>query len=146
MTAKEYLQQVFYIDKRIRRLQHRREDIRHDLYSIGSPSGKIDADKVQTSTSGDAMLRLIAKVDKIERDIVRELDLLTEEKQRRAEQIEALSDERYRMLLFDRYILLYSWEQVAVEMNYRIKWIYELHGQALKAFAEKWGSQTGITM
>jgi len=146
MTAKEYLQKVYYIDKRIKRLQRRREDIRNDMYSIGSPSGKMDADKVQTSMSGDTMLRLIARVDDLERDIVRELTVLTEVKQIITDQIEALSDERYRMLLFDRYILLYSWEQVAVDMNYRIKWVYELHGKALQAFAEKWGSQTGKQM
>jgi hypothetical protein len=140
MTTKEYLQEVYYIDRHIKRLQRRREDLRRDLYSIGSPSGKMDADKVQTSMSGDTMLRLIAKVDDLERDIVLELERLTDKKQRVTEEIEALEDERYRMLLFDRYILFYSWEQVAVDMHYRIKWVYELHGKALQAFAEKWGS------
>jgi len=139
MTTKEYLQEVYYIDRHIKRLQRRREDLRRDLYSIGSPSGKMDADKVQTSMSGDTMLRLIAKVDDLERDIVHELERLTDKKQRVTEEIEALEDERYRMLLFDRYILFYSWEQVAVDMHYRIKWVYELHGKALQAFADKYG-------
>ena len=74
MTAKEYLQQIYYIHHKINRLKARRDQLRADLYSLGSPAGNMDVDKVQTSMSGDAMLRLIAKVDEAERDIIKEID------------------------------------------------------------------------
>ena len=141
MTAKEYLQQIYYINKKIQRMQRQREDIRNDLFSLKSPTGNMTADKVQSSMTGDAMLKLIAKVDGIERDIVAELDVLVSKKKHITDQIAALSDERFRTLLFDRYVFLYTWEQVAVDMNYRIKWVYELHGNALKSFAEKYDKE-----
>lgn len=138
ITTKEYLQQIYHIDQKIRRLQRRREDLRRDMYSIGSPSGKMDADKVQTSTSGDAMLRLISKIDLIEHDIVREMTLLEDTKCRIIRQIEALSDDRYKTLLTERYVFFDTWEQIATSMGYQLKWVYDLHGQALIAFAAIW--------
>ena len=143
MAAKEYLQQIYHIDQKIKRLQKQRDNIRADLYSIGSPSGRMDLDKVQSSLSGDKELKLIAKVDELERGIIYELDALIDAKTRITRQIEALEDERYKTLLFERYVLLNRWEQIAVNMNYRIKWIYDLHGAALTAFANTWGSETG---
>ena len=140
LLAKEYLKQAYMIDKRIKDLQRQRDNIRNDMYSIKSPTGNMQPDKVQSSITGDALLKLIAKVDLLERDIVRELDALVDKKKEMVKKINALEDARFRTLLFDRYILFWSWEQIAVDMNYRIKWVYQLHGKALAAFAEKWGS------
>lgn len=140
MTAKEYLQQVYHISQKIKRLQKRRDDLRNDLYNLGSPTGHMDADKVQSSMMDDKMLRLIARVDELERGIVSETEELIASKQRIIRQIEALDDERYRMILFDRYVMMYRWEAIAADMNYRLKWVYALHGKALQAFSKKWGS------
>lgn len=139
MTAKEYLRQVYCIDRKVKRIQERRDDLRAEMYTIGSPAGKLGADRVQTSISGDSMVRLIAKAEDAEADLVAEMDHLLDIKQKISEEIEALDDERYKTLLLKRYIMLKSWEQIAVEMGYRIKWVYDLHGRALRAFAEKWG-------
>lgn len=135
LSTKEYLQQVYRISQKVRRLRHRREDLRNDLYSLRSPAGSMDADKVQTSTSGDSMLRLIAKVDLLERDIDAEIFVLEDRKAMIATQIEELDDERYKTLLTERYILLHRWDQIADDMGYQLKWVYDLHGQALLAFA-----------
>ena len=142
LTAKEYLQQIYHIKHRIDRLTSRRDDIRNDLYSIGSPSGSMDADKVQTTMSGDSMLRMIARVDETERDIVQTVERLMDMKDLITLQIEALEDERYKNLLLKRYVLLEDWGQIADEMYYTLNWVYNLHGYALAAFAEKYGSET----
>lgn len=138
VAAKEYLRQAYHISEKIKRLKKRRDNLRQDLYSIGSPSGNMDADKVQTSVSGDNMLRKISQIDYIERDILKELISMEDAKQRIIEQIEALSDERYKTVLFERYILFSEFEEIAVSMDYKLKWIYELHKQALVTFAIKW--------
>lgn len=136
MTAKEYLQQIHRIESKLRRLKKRRDDIRETMYDVGSPS--LDADKVQSSLSGDSMLRLIARVDDIERSIIAEMCELQERKETICNQIEGLSDDRYKDVLFQRYVLLRSWERISVDMGYGIKWIYQLHGEALQDFAKKW--------
>ncbi len=139
ITAKQYLRQIYHISESIKRLEGRRDDLRKDLYSLKSPPGSMDADKVQTSMSGDSMLRLICKVDEAEQDLLRTIDRLIDLKNHIASQIEALDDERYKTVLLKRYVLLEDWEPIADEMYYTTKWVYALHGQALTAFAEKYG-------
>jgi len=138
MTAKEYLQSIHNIQKRIDRLENLRQSIRADLYSIGSPAGHMDADKVQTSISGDKMIKLVAKVDKIERDIISEIDRLTIIKGRMLRQIERVPNENYRQLLYDRYILCQRWEKIALDRDTGVRWIYRMHGKALNAFEKVW--------
>lgn len=49
----------------------------------------------------------------------------------RLELIRALSDERYKRLLFLRYICGVHWDAIAREMGYGVDNIYKLHGKAL---------------
>ena len=133
MTAKEHLQQVYAIQRKIKRLQDRREDLRADLYSVKSPSDLPEI-RVQTSITGDKMLELVAKVDELERGIIAEIDELTEKKQEIIAEIERVPQENYRQLLFDRYILCQKWEQIALDRDKGVRWIYRLHGKALNTF------------
>ena len=133
MTAKEYLQQVYTISCRIKRLEKRREDIRADLYSLRSPSD-LSGISVQTSPSGDKMAELVAKVDEIECDIVDELKELTDRKEAIIGNIELVPNERYKQILFDRYILCEKWEKIALDRDKTVRWIYRMHGKALNAF------------
>lgn len=132
MTAKEYLSKAYTIQQRIKRLQKQREELRSDLYSVKSPS--FDPNKVQTSIKGDKMAELVARVDELESDIVDELNGLIEAKQDISDHIERLQNERYKQLLFDRYILCHKFERIAADRDKGIRWIYRMHGNALKAF------------
>lgn len=136
MTAKEYLQQVYHMHRKVNRLKARREQLRAEMYSIGSPSGKMDADRVQTSMSGDTMLRLIAKVDSLERDIVYEIDEMLDSQRRIAKEIERIPNERQRDVLHKRYIECKRWEQIAVDLDVSVRYVYMVHGDALQAFAK----------
>ena len=135
MTAKEYLQQIYIIHRKVKRLEEQREQLRADLYSIGSPAGKMDADKVQTSMSGDNMLRLIAKVDKIDRDIVGEVNALLDVKAKIIKQIERMPNENQKDVLNKRYVNFRRWEQIAVDMNITVRHVYRIHGDALQTFS-----------
>ena len=137
MTTKEYLRQIYTLRNKIQRLKRRRDDMHDDLYSLGSPSGKMDVDKVQTSMSGDTMLRLIAKVDKMDRQIIREIEQLEAKKQRIMRQVESMPDEQYRSVLYHRYVLCWKWSAIAEDMMLDERWIYRIHGQALKAFEKQ---------
>lgn len=133
MTTKEHLQQVYSIQRKIKRLEDRREDLRADLYSVKSPSDLPEI-RVQTSLSGDKMLELISKVDELERDIIAEISDLTDKKQQIMTEIEKVPNENYRQLLFDRYILCKRWEQIALDRDKGVRWIYRMHGKSLNAF------------
>lgn len=135
MTAKEYLQQIYRLDRKIKRLEAKREAIRADLYSVKSTTD-YNADRVQTSVEGDTMLRLIAKVDSIERDIIAELNQLISLKDKISRQIESVQNERQKAVLFRRYVLCERWEQIAVDLNVSVRYVYMIHGEALHYFAK----------
>lgn len=138
--AQSYLRQAYITQLKIRRLDARLEQLRSDLYSVRS-AADMDVDRVQTSLSGDSMLRLIAKVDKAERAIIKERIRLINQQTRIANQIEQLPDERHRQVLTYRYILFEKWKDIATRMHLDERWIYRLHGQALKAFDQMYFDQ-----
>lgn len=133
MTAKEHLQQVYMIQRKINRLEAQREDLRADLYSVKSPSDMPDI-RVQTSLTGDKMLELVARVDEIERGIIDEINALVEKKVSITEEIEKVPNENYKQLLFDRYILCRRWEQIAIDRDKSVRTIFKMHGRALNLF------------
>lgn len=52
-----------------------------------------------------------------------------------AGKIRAVADERYRTLLWLRYVVGLTWEVIALRMSYNPRYvIYKLHRQALEAF------------
>lgn len=133
MTAKEYLEQIKTADEKIKRLQREREDLRAIMYSIGSPV--LDADKVQTSVTGDRMLNLIAKADRLEKDMLDEINNLIDLKRRISLDIEALPNPRYRYILHSRYVMRDSPRVIAFSMDVQnIKSYFKMHGRALKQF------------
>ena len=136
MTAKEYLQQIYIISKKITRLRQLAERLRSEAYSVDSPMGSMSPDKVQTSFSSDKMERMIARMDKTDRHIRAEQNRLKEQSLKIQQQIEALKDERYRSILFSRYVLCKTWEKVAEDVPCDVRHVYRLHGDALKAFVD----------
>lgn len=48
-----------------------------------------------------------------------------------AASIEDMKDDTERELMRLKYLHNMTWEQIAVEMNYTVRWIYKLHGDAL---------------
>ena len=140
MTAKEYLQQIYVCNRRMKRIQETREQLRIDMYSIGSPMGNMSSDRVQTSTSGDKFGRMIARVDKLERDLVKEHGRMLALKDKIIRQIEAIDNEQQRSVLYNRYVLLHDWETIAEDMNYTTRRIYQIHGEALLEFRKKYFS------
>lgn len=135
MTAKEYLQSIYYIKRKIERLEIRRKDLENDLYCFGSLS--LDRENVQTSPRGDRMAEVMAKKDEVEREMVKEIKRLIQRKQDVIADIEKLSSERQKQILFDRYVLCKRWEQISAEYGKDIRWIYRIHGNALANLEKK---------
>lgn len=131
MTAKEYLQQVFYLNKKINRMIREKEALQSILYSVGGVS---DEERVQGGSIGNRTENLIAKIDEKERKISGEIDRLVGLKHEITGKIYDLEDESYSDVLFKRYINLEDWGEIAEEMGYTIRHILRLHGEALLVF------------
>ena len=50
--------------------------------------------------------------------------------------IKAVQNTEYQTLLELRYLCFKSWEQIAVDMGYELRWLYRLHHRALDAVSE----------
>ena len=134
MTAKEYLRQIKLLDEKIKHRMQEQEEIRQMAMSTGALT--YDADKVQTSLSGDSrQLRLIEKAADMDAEIQRMVDDLIDLKHRIIGEIHQLDDERYIRILFDRYVEGVPLRTIAANIGYEYKWLCRLHGYALSEFA-----------
>lgn len=137
MTTKQYLQQIYHITQRVARLQKMRDDLREDMYAIKGMD--FSKDRVQSSPKTDKLLNMIDRVDQIERATVAEIYELNQLKQKIIHQIESVPNERYRQLLYDRYVLCMKWSEIAVGLSgtgepLDMRWVYRMHGYALNSF------------
>ena len=125
MTAKEFLQQGWHIEQRIEKRKDERERLMAKLTSGVQQLSGMPRGGVHDWT--DTAIR-IAELDKM---LMADIDCLVTLKADICKAIDAVEDIRYRRLLELRYRNYESWEQIAVDMGYDIRWVYRLHGEAL---------------
>ncbi len=72
----------------------------------------------------------------LEDDINARIDELVDMKQEAFTMINRIPDLDQQNILIGRYIQLKKWEDIALELNFSIQWVYELHGKGLLAFSQ----------
>lgn len=127
VTAKRYLSQPYWIDKRIEAKQEEIEMMRSRLTKstaqlTGMPHGN----------DGSDWTDLDAAVLDMEIEIHNEILELCRIKREVFAVIDAVDEERYRTLLEYRYRNYYTFEQIAVKMGYSWRQVMRLHKEALK--------------
>lgn len=131
--AKDYFAQIRKTDRLIQRLT----DTVNTLQSgLTSQSYELKPDKVQTSGAKDTLGETIVKIMSLEDDINARIDELVDMKQEAFTMINRIPDLDQQNILIGRYIQLKKWEDIALELNFSIQWVYELHGKGLLAFSQ----------
>ena len=88
------------------------------------------------STAISPMENAICKMIDLESEI-RELNRVLEIKKAEAvTYIFEIQNDEYQTLLMLRYLRLMSWEMISCEMHYSKRWLYKMHGTALKYLTE----------
>ena len=128
MTVKEYLSQAKFLDQRINsKIQQvaALNDLATKATSTltGMPRNPNHA----TSTMEEA----IAKIIDLQAEINSDIDTLVDLKRDLSATIKAVGNTEYQTVLEKRYLCFQSWEQIAVEMGYDLRWLYRIHGKAL---------------
>lgn len=131
--AKEYFAQIRKTDRLIKRLCSAVATERSKLTSI---SLELKPDKVQTSGPKNTLEEAIAKIDTLERKINARIDELVDQKADAFAMISRVPDFDQQNVLIGRYIELKEWDNIAIEINFSLQYVYELHGKALLAFAQ----------
>lgn len=133
MTAKDYLSQAKYLDTRINSKIRQVADL-NDL-----------ATKATTTLTGmphnpnhgrSTMADCVAKIVDLQAEINADIDALVDLKRDILETIKGLENQEYQTILERRYLCFETWERIAAEMEYDLRWLFRLHGKALERVQE----------
>ena len=133
MTAKEYLGQAYRLDQRINSKIEQVASL-NELATkcTSSLTGMPRNPNRATSTMADA----VAKIIDLQAEINRDIDRLVDLKREIVSVIKSIDNLEYQTLLEKRYLCFLTWEQIAVDMGYELRWLYRLHHRALDAVSE----------
>lgn len=128
MTAKEYLSQARYLDNRIKSKLLQIDSL-NELATCCTPSYPICQRALTVKARMEsAILDIIELEDEISKDVVELVAL----KKEIIEVIKQVGNTEYQTLLEERYLCFITWEQIAVDMGYELRYIHKLHGKALE--------------
>ena len=131
-SAKEYLKSIRTLDMAIK---VKEEELYRLKLNIASLSPQTTSERVMNSSTSD-MMSTVDKIVDMQSVINAEIDRLVDLKEEARTKINQLKDTRYVSLLTDYYINCKTWEQVADDMGYDLRWVYRLHGRALQSFSK----------
>lgn len=133
MKAKEYMQQAFFLDKRINSLIRQV----NSLWNQATNITQVMSD-MPHNPSGD--------ISKLENRVVDICDL-TDEIRKQTDKLKALRkemmgvvakvpDPEYQLILQERYFEMLTWEDVACDINRSVRSAQLMHGKALEVVQE----------
>lgn len=137
MRAKEYLNQVRILDRKI---AHKQEEV-EELQALaeGTSSGLSATGRVQSTQEADRTGRIVARYVDLERDIQEMLYEYCKKRNEIVNTIHKLKDRRFVEVLHYKYVEYKRLEEIACAMKktngepYSFRQIARLHGQALRA-------------
>ena len=129
MTAKEYMEQARYLDMQI---NSKIEQVR-TLNELATKGTTVYSDMPHSPNRNTGrMEETIAKIIDLESEIDRDIDALVGLKQEVKTAISKIEDEKCRVLLELRYINQKSWEEIANQLGYDLRYTHKIHGRALQ--------------
>ena len=136
MTTKEYLRQIYRLDRRIeldrRKIEKLRAVLDYKPPSGGSGSGS-SADRIP-----DTLAKIIEYEEQTKRLTKRYIELYNEIEKA----IKNIQSPTCREVLERRYLLYQKWTDIADEMHYSLENVYKLHGKALQKITLNYSNQT----
>lgn len=133
MTAKEYLRQLWSLDraidikcKELSKLEseigiRQMPDNQDRVVGSGYPQDHVADTVIQRMQMEEQIQRLLIKYNSLKLKIM--------------DQIEGMENQTHKDILICRYILMMTWEDVAATMKYAERQCYRIHGRALQEFA-----------
>ncbi|MPM82380.1 hypothetical protein SDC9_129441 [bioreactor metagenome] len=128
MSTKEYLSQAYRIDQRINSKLAQVMSLR-DL--LGKATGTLSGAPKAATPNPHSMEETIAKMVDLENEINEDIDALVDLKAEIMRRIKRVENTEYQTILELRYLCFKRWEEIAVEMGYSLRRLYELHDCAL---------------
>lgn len=128
MTKKEWLKRARTINEELKQLKIARQEA-WDIATAATSGTTGERVKRSRENSSEKNNHTLLEYDL---KISMQKEKLLQCKTEILEAIAMVEDSRYRTLLTAYYVNCKSWEEVAVQMNYGIRQVYRLHGDALQ--------------
>ena len=129
MSTKDYLSQAYRIDQRINSKLAQVMSLR-DL--LGKATGTLSGAPKSATPNPHSMEDTIAKMVDLENEINEDIDALVDLKAEIMRRIKRMENTEYQTILELRYLCFKRWEEIAVDMGYSLRRLYELHDCALE--------------
>ena len=129
MNTKDYLSQAYRIDQRINSKLAQVMSLR-DL--LGKATGTLSGAPKAATPNPHSMEDTIAKMVDLENEINEDIDALVDLKAEIMRRIKRVENTEYQTILELRYLCFKRWEEIAVDMGYSLRRLYELHDCALE--------------
>ena len=129
MSTKDYLSQAYRIDQRINSKLAQVMSLR-DLLS--KATGTLSGAPKAATPNPHSMEDTIAKMVDLENEINKDIDALVDLKAEIMRRIKRVENTEYQTILELRYLCFKRWEEIAVDMRYSLRRLYELHDCALE--------------
>ena len=130
MTAKEYLNQAYRLDQRIR---SKREQIASLNDLATDCSATLTGMPRNPNRGGSRMADAVCKIVDLQDSVAADMQELVELKAEIIATIKAVDCIEYQLILEKRYISGKSWPEIAVDLGYKMRHLYKLHDEALSA-------------
>lgn len=128
MTAKEYLNQAYRLDQRVDQKLMLIESLRSMTQKVTSSH----KDNVVTYTHNVTSLEdTIIRLMEAETELNQQIDALVDLKREIMKSINALNNIDLELVIMKRYLHYLSWEEIAREMRFSVRWVHSLHTRAL---------------
>lgn len=129
MTAKEFLSQAHRLDQRINSKLEQVASLRDMTTKITSI---MSDDPVSHTRNVHSMQDIIAKIVDTQDEINKDIDALVDLKRDIMHCIKRINNPEYQTLLELRYLSFKSWSEIALLMDFEDRYVYKVHGCALK--------------
>ena len=133
MTAKEFLYQISQLEKEITRKKQRCQTLR-DVAMNTSVNNSNDA--VQCTKEKNPLEKILTKVIDLDREIEKDEMALVDLKAEIWEQLDKLTDEIQKRILWLRYVERKPWRYIAMKVNFTSRYVHKLHIKALDELDE----------
>jgi DNA-directed RNA polymerase specialized sigma subunit len=130
MTAKEYLQQCWDIERQIK---SRKETIEVLSSIVGAKTTSYDNDGSKFSPNPDKNSEIMCQIA----DLSKEIDNLQKIFCDIALQIQSVKNSVERFILESRYLHNKQWSWIIEELHYNSRSVFRIHGQALQKIIVK---------
>ena len=132
MTAKDYLKDIRKLDLEIQTLQEQISLLRKNAEGLRA----MELSDMPKGGKGKDLSDYVAEIADLQMVCVQHVSELIMKKQEAIERIMSIDGSELRNVLLLRYIQCKEWDEIADMLQYNLRTIFRLHGEALKEFGD----------